>query len=310
MKTQDYEKKYRSKCSNEYEKATQNMSNLAEVLKQIDIHYKSFSKKCEDGAKRLLSDILDEKELNFIHSARYRVKTNDSLLIKFIKKQAKLSVFQPQAPDLATEIEKYRNCNENDYYKVFTDLIGVRILLRYKSEWKKVDAWVRNTFKENFVNDWKSDYQHAPQQSFLAEKPKVYYKLSEYDYYGQFDANKFDKKPTTTEYNSIHYIINYNGIYVELQVRTILDEAWGECTHDVTYKGKKKDPELDVLVKCLSEQVKAAETITDLIYRKTNKEERTPKPSDVDDLHNENGDTINRKKIFYAEMVNSRINRK
>jgi hypothetical protein len=44
-------------------------------------------------------------------------------------------------------------------------------------------------------------------------------------------------------YSSNHYIINYYGTYIELQVRTLFDEAWSENDHDFVYKlhaGNKK----------------------------------------------------------------------
>lgn len=251
--------------------AAERVENLEDVLGRIWSHYNAYLKKCEDTAKRLLNDILSESSLRFIHSARYRVKEGESLIKKYVKKKAQLPNYAPEFPELITESEKYRNCDDSNYYKVFTDLSGVRILLRYRSEWKEVDKWVRKTFEEKFVHDWNNDFEHAPGKSFLAEKPKVYYKQSEEDYYGQFDVQKFDKIMSKNEYNSIHYVINYNGVYVELQVCTILDEAWGECTHDIIYKGKNSDSELKMWAKCLSEQVKAAETVTELIYSRLNK---------------------------------------
>lgn len=56
-------------------------------------------------------------------------------------------------------------------------------------------------------------------------------------------------------------------------MRTILDEAWSECTHDIVYKSTNKAQiaELEYLSQCLSQQTIAAELITNLIYEKVNK---------------------------------------
>lgn len=215
-----------------------------------------------------------------------------------------------------TETEKYRNCDETNYFKIFTDLGGVRILVRYRSEWSKVDSWIRREFKELFVTNWVDDYQPAPMSNFIAEKPKVYYKHSEEDYYGQLDKNKFDLKKSKEEYNSFHYIINYNGVYLELQVRTILDEAWGECTHDILYKGEQPDKELKIMAKCLSEQVKAAETITEIIYEKIHKSQRKRKNNvsnngNQKSLTSDNAEDalIMKKKESYRKKLNDKLNK-
>lgn len=37
-------------------------------------------------------------------------------------------------------------------------------------------------------------------------------------------------------YRSIHYTVSYQGVYIEIQVRTIYDEAWSDCDHNYVYK--------------------------------------------------------------------------
>lgn len=74
-------------------------------------------------------------------------------------------------------------------------------------------------------------------QIFIAEKPIVYYRQGEEKKnYEIFGRDIFDIKLSDIGYSSIHYIVNYNGEYIELQVRTIYDEAWSECDHDFVYK--------------------------------------------------------------------------
>lgn len=80
-----------------------------------------------------------------------------------------------------------------------------------------------------------------------------------------------DIRSSDNKYASIHYIINLGGRYVELQVRTIFDEAWCECNHDFVYKkqhqGAKVNQEiLSRLSVILSQHTTAAESITSLMY--------------------------------------------
>src|SRR5699024_9747613 len=92
-------------------------------------------------------------------------------------------------------------------------------------------------------------------------------------FYEQIGKDIFDFRLSDEGYNSMHYLVNVDGKYIEIQLRTILDEAWGECTHDIVYKGVNNSqlPELQYLSQCLAQQTIAAETITNLIYEKVNK---------------------------------------
>ena len=37
-------------------------------------------------------------------------------------------------------------------------------------------------------------------------------------------------------YRSIHYTVCFESVYIEIQVRTIYDEAWSDCDHNYVYK--------------------------------------------------------------------------
>lgn len=49
-----------------------------------------------------------------------------------------------------------------------------------------------------------------------------------------------DKK----HYRSVHYIVTYQGIYIEIQIRTLFEEGWGEIDHDILYPCQKDNPML------------------------------------------------------------------
>jgi ppGpp synthetase/RelA/SpoT-type nucleotidyltranferase len=83
-----------------------------------------------------------------------------------------------------------------------------------------------------------------------------------------------DFQQSSEGYNSIHYVVNVDGKYIEIQVRTLLDEAWAECTHDIVYKNiknKSQIMELQYLSNCLAQQTTSAEMISNLIYEKVYK---------------------------------------
>ena len=246
--------------------------NLKENINQIIDSYSTHRTNCDAIAQQVLMSILRAEDLKKIHSARYRVKAMDSLAVKIIKKKAEL----PKEPSNIYDIEKYRNLNKENYYKVLMDLTGIRILIRYRTDWLTVHKWIRNQFykgNEHYVKDCLEDYDHQPQHPFIAEKPKLYYRSKkDLVFYKQIDRDFFDFIESEEGYNSLHYIINNDGKYIEIQVRTIFDEAWSECTHDLVYKNKnkEKESELKYLSQCLAQQTISAELIANMMYIKAN----------------------------------------
>lgn len=275
-----------------YARAKEIEPNLWSVLQEIEAHYKEYSKYCEAIVQSEIVEILKDSKKKGIHSARFRVKDIDSLLVKIIKKKAFLSKEVQEDYD----IEKYRELNADNYYQIITDISGIRILIRYREQWKQVHEWLWKRYykgDEWYLHDFVKDYKYNEGKAFIAEKPKVYYRnQSDRIFYEEIGKDIFDFRLSDEGYNSMHYLVNVDGKYIEIQMRTILDEAWGECTHDIVYKGVSNSqlPELQYLSQCLSQQTIAAETITNLIYEKVNKKgmifggNKKPKKAVLDSL--------------------------
>lgn len=248
--------------------------NLWEMLQEIGASYKGYSKNYDAIAQSLLIDVLSDKKMkNTIHSARYRIKSKESLQSKIVRKKAALS---HQVTD-DYEREKYRDLNANNYYQIITDLIGFRIIVRYREQWMAVHEWIFDQFykgDEYFIKNCTDDYCSTVAAPFLVERPKIYYRnRQERAFYEQTARDCFELIESDEGYNSIHYIINIDGKYTEIQVRTIFDEAWSECTHDLVYKGKNKQlkNELNYLSRCLAQQTIASEAMVNLMYQKVHK---------------------------------------
>lgn len=235
--------------------------------------------KCESTAQQLLMAILKTEKLRDIHSARYRVKTMDSLITKYVKKKALL----PKDPGNNYDIEKYRPMDSSNYHKIITDLIGIRILIRYQQQWILVHDWIWETFfkpKKEYIKNWLDDYPSGERIDFIVEKPRIYLRDSkERPLYEIKGKDIFDILDSNEGYSSLHYLIWYDGKYVEIQVRTIYDEAWSECTHDLVYKckNKKNKAELDKLSVCLATQTQAAGMLAGIMYEKSTPNEKKEK---------------------------------
>lgn len=246
---------------------------LWNTIQGIRNHYSDYSKYCKDIVQGTVGEMLGDRDAEEIHSIRFRVKDINSLLVKIVKKKALLS----KEPQNNYDIEKYRILNQENYYKIITDISGIRILIRYREQWQKVHEWIWKKYyrgTEYYLGDFVRDYKANIGKPFIVEKPKIYYRNEEDRiFYEQTGKDIFEFRNSREGYNSIHYLVNIDGKYMEIQMRTLFDEAWSECTHDVVYKATSKEElkELKYLSKCLAQQINSAEMIANLIYEKVNK---------------------------------------
>ncbi|MCW1969921.1 MAG: RelA/SpoT domain-containing protein [Anaerolineae bacterium] len=138
-----------------------------------------------------------------IHSVRFRVKDPEHLLEKIVRK--------------CLENPK-RQINFENYRKQITDLIGVRALHLFKEDWDHIH--------DEIIGKWN-----------LAEKPIAYIRVGDDE--GLFKKKRCKIKPHKYKYRSVHYLLIYQPsrekVIVELQVRTIFEEAWSEIDHKVLY---------------------------------------------------------------------------
>lgn len=141
------------------------------------------------------------QECSYVHSLSYRVKDTSHLVEKIIRKN----------PDY---LEKGGSLSKENYENYITDLMGIRILILFKSDWIYVHDYLMEQYKD-----------------ILAEPPFVHIRKGDDDslYKGRIQIK--DNKP----YRSAHYVIRANDIGIEIQVRTLYEEAWSEIDHKLRY---------------------------------------------------------------------------
>ena len=181
-------------------------------IESIAIDYDEFKKRLVEPA-RLISETL--RSVDRVHSVKSRIKSTEHLLEKIIRKLNESSD---------------REINIDNYKKVITDLIGIRVLHLFKYEWENIDSEIRSTWR-------------------LMETPIKYVRDGDLDNEAESnDIGKFDIKKHKYGYRSIHYIIEHtpykDTIRAEIQVRTIFEEAWSEIDHTVRYPYDLENPYL------------------------------------------------------------------
>lgn len=159
--------------------------------------------------------------LPYVHSVRFRLKDTEHLIEKIIRKAVEYG---------DTNIE----FNRDTYLIEITDIIGIRALYVFKSDYLPLHQAITSKFKKNFC-----------------EKPQV--KLREGDDKKIYRGLKNVEFQTGVDYRSIHYTIRYTTdgviIPIEIQTRSIFEEGWSEINHKLLYKKEHRDLAEEALLK-------------------------------------------------------------
>lgn len=187
--------------------------------------YQSILKEFTDAyLKDINKDKVDDEEKVKVHSFRTRVKDPEHLMAKIIKRKNENQ-------------KKYKLLDKENYEKFITDLIGIRCFVLFKEDWKSFHEYIISKFDNDvkyYIRDSIEDFDDDEDHFYIAEKPKVHIRNGDareiYDGVLPPDC-VIDGKV----YRSVHYIIKYRGVYLEIQVRTLFEEGWGEVDHAVVY---------------------------------------------------------------------------
>lgn len=233
-----------------------------DVLMEIASDYESkicvFQKIAVDYVNQL-------NKLPQVHSVRYRLKDVEHLIEKIIRK--------------AVEYENVDVVYNVDTYLVeITDIIGIRALYVFKSDYLLLHKDILRNYKKNFC-----------------EKPQV--KLREGDDKKIYAGLKNVEFQIDSMYRSIHYTIRATRdnimVPIEIQTRSIFEEGWSEINHKLLYKKNNLSLDEEMLLKqassILSSLAGDCDTLGELMKRIVNKED------DVDfvrDCNSVNGNLV------------------
>lgn len=204
-------------------------------LDKIYHNFQTANPKLEEIKSEILSK-LNEKLSGKVHSIRCRIKDKDHVIEKIIR-----NVFDKPS--------KYQQLNADNYNKIITDLIGVRIIILDKRDWHEVHNSLLHIFRnmpERYAENGKdlvskydlydkesNEAKKEFENSYHAERPNVYITSEDDRELYQDDYLKIDD--SKTQYRSIHYTIRYRFVYFEIQVRTLFEEGWLEFDHRIKY---------------------------------------------------------------------------
>ena len=146
---------------------------------------------------------LNLQQCAYVHSLGYRVKEVNHLIEKIIRKNPKY-LKQGKAITL---------CNYSQY---INDMMGIRVLLLFKEDWIGVHDFLMEKYADDFAEDPFAYIRGGDNTNLYEGKIKI-----------------IEEKP----YRSVHYLIRdkESGLCIEVQVRTLFEEAWSEIDHKMRY---------------------------------------------------------------------------
>lgn len=193
-----------------------------EELSLIADEYGNLEHSLREIGKSFIDEYLYDIETAGIHSYRYRTKRVEHLLEKVIRKRKE-------------NPEKFALLDHTNYYKFVTDLIGIRVFFLYREDWVHFHRYLTSRFENDpamYIRDRLLDFDEDPEHDYLAERPRAYKRNGDSKIY---DSDELEIISNGI-YRSLHYIVKYQGQYIEIQGRTLFEEGWGEVDHDIIYK--------------------------------------------------------------------------
>lgn len=177
-----------------------------------------------------------------IHTVKSRVKDPTHLREKLIRKglEAKLKG------------EAFPFSKQNLFRKV-NDLAGFRILHLHTRQVKDIDAALKAIFAEQ-----KWVVLEGPSARTWDDESRQYF----------MDIG-FDTVTSSNMYTSVHYVVQPNSTSeptCEIQVRTLMEEVWGEVDHQINYPVKSEITSCKEQIKVLARVTSSCSRLVDSIF--------------------------------------------
>lgn len=236
----------------------QNTAITSDELKQIYDDFCTCKPEFDEARSKILTVLNDELQ-GKCHSIRARIKDPDHLIGKIIR-------------NINEKPGKYSQISFENYNKIITDLIGVRIIILNRRDWRDIHKSLLTIFKnlpERYVNETNDleyyfdkfpadeDKKHWLETSYHAEEPVVY--ITSAADRVEYHAEHLRVDNSREHYRSIHYIIRYGKFYFEIQVRTLFEEGWLEFDHRVKYPNDRDNPKKAEYISILNSLAVAAD---------------------------------------------------
>jgi putative GTP pyrophosphokinase len=179
---------------------------------------------------------------NLVHSAKQRTKDPKHLRSKLVRK-----LLESKASAEAFDITK------DNLFKRINDLAGFRIIHLHTRQVKDIHDELLAIFDE--------------QRWILVEGPIA--KTWDDESRRYFRAFGWETEDSESMYTSVHYVVQPNSrseLTCEIQVRTLMEEVWGEVDHTINYPVKSTSQSCREQIKVLARLTSSCSRLVDSIF--------------------------------------------
>lgn len=191
----------------------------------------------------LIEQILGHKNLmENVHSIRSRIKDPGHLKEKLLRK----------IRDANEKGEEFDITKENLFERI-NDLSGIRIIHLHTAQFHQIDTHLRCLLEDLYID--------------LIEGPTA--KSWDPEYQKKFDKMGADIEVNDSMYTSVHYVYvsdSTKKITGEIQVRTLMEEVWGEVDHKINYPTPTKSLPCSEQIQVLARITTSATRLVDSIF--------------------------------------------
>lgn len=152
---------------------------------------------------------------------------------------------------MSSALPAWLSITEKNLFAKIDDLAGVRILHLYTNQVEEINQALRGIFKEithkivegPIANTWDDEYRAI------------------------FKKFKIAIRDRDSMYTSVHYVVEApDGLKCEVQVRTLMEEVWGEVSHTVDYPDPTDNPSCREQIKVLARLTSGCTRLVDSIF--------------------------------------------
>ena len=179
----------------------------------------------------------------YIHFIKHRVKDEDSLRAKLERQ-----VFSAEAESVGEPIDA------SNLFDRISDLAGIRIIHLHTDQLVSIHPLILEILEE--------------EQLRVASSPTAY--CWDVEYQELFEKIGLKTEPRQSMYTTVHYDIEANRktrIRCELQVRSLMDEVWGEVSHRINYPKESSSVACQDQLKILARLTSGCGRLVDSIFK-------------------------------------------
>jgi ppGpp synthetase/RelA/SpoT-type nucleotidyltranferase len=213
------------------------------LIEKIIDAYKQNEELIRTFQVQLLGALTGDSKLKLnVHSFKYRLKEPDHFRDKLRRKIVK-----------SKEESKSFDISPETFLLKVNDLVGVRILHLYTRQFALIDRHLRDIFEEN-----KYELLEGPFARTWDDESRQFFK-----------SLGISTQDSPSMYTSVHYIVGSASrtvVTAEIQVRTLMEEVWGEVDHLINYPHPTDSVPCREQLKVLARVTSSATRLVDSIF--------------------------------------------